>query len=98
MTKRKARIQLILLGVLIVVLGVLSVLKDVPIGKTDYDYNGFVNVIKLGLDLKGGVYAVFSVTDDDPTEAAIDGTVENLRRTLFNKGYTEATVVKQLDR
>jgi SecD/SecF fusion protein len=61
---------------------------------------GFANVIKLGLDLKGGVYAVFAVDEsDDMTgeeiEKAVNGTVDSFQRILFNKGYTEANVVKQ---
>jgi SecD/SecF fusion protein len=63
----------------------------------NYDYNGFAHIIKLGLDLKGGVYAVFQVDEskEAATDEAINGTIDNIQRTLMGKGFTEAVVVRQ---
>ena len=72
-----------------------------------YNYNAYANNIKLGLDVKGGVYAVFDVDKEDyiddkyvgdpdnldaSFDAAVDGTVSRLTDLLFSKGYTEALV------
>ena len=69
---------------------------DFPIGNTVYDYHGYAKTIKLGLDMSGGVSAVFNVIDDGhpDLEVRIDGTVASLQELLVSKGYTEATVTK----
>ena len=84
---------MILLSVAIVLLGVFCIVQF-PVG--DYDFIGFSRAIKLGLDLKGGVYAVFEIEEkDDTTDEAINGTVEHFKNVLFKKGYTEAVVTVQ---
>lgn len=69
---------------------------DFPIGNTVYDYHGYAKTIKLGLDMSGGVSAVFNVIDDglSDLDVRIDGTVASLQELLVSKGYTEATVTK----
>ena len=64
-----------------------------------YNYNAYVTTISLGLDLSGGVYAVYSVdesklTDEqkDNIDTLIEGTRASLESLLFSKGYTEAQV------
>lgn len=71
------------------------------------DYKAYAGNIKLGLDVKGGVYAVFDVDKEDYIEnkyvgdekyiedsfdAAVQGTVSRLTDLLFSKGYTESVV------
>ena len=71
------------------------------------DYIGYANNIKLGLDVKGGVYAVFDVDKqdfidnkhtgkeeeiNDAFDHAVNGTVSRLTDLLFSKGYTESQV------
>lgn len=65
-----------------------------PGGKA-YKYDGFVHSINLGLDLKGGVYAVYQADDEDLTDTRMNGTVSQLTNLLTGKGYTEATVVRE---
>lgn len=83
---------------MIVVTAVLGFVQF-PIGL--YDYNGYAKSIKLGLDLSGGVSAVFDVktTDEDGTpidnatlKASLDGVVSSMQSLLISKGYTEAFV------
>ncbi|MBR7162560.1 MAG: protein translocase subunit SecD, partial [Clostridia bacterium] len=61
---------------------------------TVYDYHGYAKTIKLGLDMSGGVSAVFNVVEEDSEDldARIEGTVASLQELLVSKGYTEATV------
>lgn len=98
MTKRKSRIKFILISILVVIGVLLSVCKfDIPF--TDKTYNGFANSIKLGLDLKGGVTAVYeaSLPNDSTSDLdeSISATIERLQNLITSEGFTEATVTKQ---
>ncbi len=71
---------------------------DIPL--TDYTYNGFANSIKLGIDLEGGVLAVYDVSageDSSNFDAEVEATIVRLQSLITEKGYTEATVVKQMN-
>lgn len=64
-----------------------------------YNYNAYVTTISLGLDLSGGVYAVYSVDEEkltdeqkDNLDALLEGTRSSLESLLFSKGYSEAQV------
>ena len=95
MSKKKSIIVLSLVAVFIILMAVFAVV-DFPIGNTVYDYHGYAKTIKLGLDMSGGVSAVFNVIDDglSDLDVRIDGTVASLQELLVSKGYTEATVTK----
>ena len=63
------------------------------------NYKAYITQISLGLDLSGGVYAVYEVdfdklTDEqkDNIEALIEGTRASLEALLFSKGFSEAQV------
>lgn len=60
-------------------------------------YNSFASSIKLGLDLKGGIYAVYEATDTsaEDFETSMNGTRTRLENLIISKGYTEATVVRE---
>ena len=102
MSKKKAIILIAIVAVIVVALALITVPlngKDsVPIGDTNYDFKWIFKSIKLGLDLEGGMYAVYEARDlanvENPT-AAMNGTISNLESLLFAKGYTEATVTRQ---
>jgi hypothetical protein len=96
--KKKSLTIFIVVGILIAVTAVFSVV-EFPIGL--YDYNGYAKSIKLGLDLSGGVSAVFDVgtvdeegneIDRDELRASLDGVVDSMQELLIEKGYTEAVV------
>lgn len=91
MTRKKSIVVLTLLAVLIVLMTVFAVV-EFPIGL--YDYTGYAKTIKLGLDLSGGVSAVFIVDEPetDDLQTRIDGTVQGLQNLLVSKGYTESVV------
>ncbi len=70
-----------------------------PIGKSMYDYTGYARSIKLGLDLAGGVSAVFDVKAPDgetltadELKIRLDGVKASMEDLLTSKGYTESVV------
>lgn len=94
MNKTKAIVVLSIICVLIA-LGIVSAFVKLDDGQLGiYDYSPYPNNIKLGLDLKGGVYAVFEPRSDseENLEDRMQGTAEALEDMLFDKGYTEAVV------
>ncbi len=56
MTRKKSIVVLVLLAIFIVLMTVFAVI-EFPIGV--YDYTGYAKTISLGLDLSGGVSAVY---------------------------------------
>jgi protein-export SecD/SecF family membrane protein len=71
------------------------------IGNSRFDFHSVASTIRLGLDLEGGVYAVFSANLDEfdgdlaAQRRAMEGTVSNLQQLLFSRGYSEAVVTRQ---
>lgn len=89
--KKKSIVVLVLLAIFIVLMTVFAVI-EFPIGV--YDYTGYAKTISLGLDLSGGVSAVYIVDEEqtDDLQTRIDGTVTGLQTLLVSKGYTESVV------
>lgn len=94
--KKAATFVIGLVAVLLVLAGVFGFVS-VELGTTDY--LAFIKNIKLGLDLEGGVYAVYECQrpadqeyTDDEFKAAVDGTAKTLEDLLFSKGFPEAQV------
>ncbi len=88
--------KFIVTGVLVLVGLFLSIFSfDIGI----YTYNGFAKAIKLGIDLEGGVLAVYNVKQIDGVDANFDtqveATITRISNILSEKGFSEATVVKQ---
>ena len=103
MSKVKAIIISVILAVVIIGLALLifplNGQDSFAIGKSNYDFYWISKSIKLGLDLEGGMYVVYSMDlddiDADERDAAVSGTISNLEALLSSKGYTEATVTRQ---
>ncbi len=96
MSKKKS-IKRYVFTVLICIVGAVVSFCQFDIPFTNYTYNGFINSIKLGLDLKGGVSAVYNTNqleEGDLTEQ-IDATVSRLTDLLTSKGYTESEISRQ---
>ena len=96
MNKKKSIVILCIVSVFIILMAVFAVLPTFPIGNTVYDYTGYARTIKLGLDMSGGVSAVFRVANDGrgDFDTRVNGTISSLQSLLVSKGYTEATVTK----
>ncbi len=94
MKKKSSIIKLCIIGVLLIIGLVLSFC---PIQLGLKDFNSFSGNIKLGLDLKGGIYAEYVAIDDDTEDidTRMDGTVTSIQSLLVNKGYSEALVMRQ---
>lgn len=94
MSKRKS-IKRYVFTVLACVIGIILCIGGFDIPFTNYTFNGFVNSINLGLDLKGGLAVVYNTNQlkEGDYGTQLDATVDRLSELI--KGYTEATVAKQ---
>ncbi len=96
-SKTKAIVVMTIICVLIVTGTVFAFvsLDDGELGI--YDYIAYPATISLGLDLKGGIYAVYEANSEDTEnlETRMQGTSTALSNLLFEKGYTEATIALQ---
>jgi len=95
MSKRKSIICLSILVFVIFFLAIFSVMPTFQVGV--YDYKSPLSQIKLGLDLKGGVYVTFEVEEEsllgvENPDEAIANTAKIMQDRLAAKGYTEAVV------
>lgn len=104
MSKTKAIVILTIIIVIIIGLALLifplNGEDSFPIGKSNYDFFWISKSIKLGLDLEGGMYAIYEadltgLDSQAEIDKAMEGTIANLKTLLFSKGYTEATVTRQ---
>ena len=98
MSKKSSRRKFIFLSVLVAI-GIFLTIFQWNIPFTDKVFNGFANSIKLGLDLKGGISAVYEAKLPEGStgnlDTAIDGTITRLQDLITDKGYPEATLTKQ---
>ena len=88
-------IKRFVLTIVFVAIGFVLTFCQFNIPFTNYTYNGFVNSIKLGLDLKGGVLAVYEASELDNSEISFEDALEATRTRLYNmitQDYTEAQV------
>ncbi len=95
MSKKKSIICLSILVFVMLFVAVFSVMPTFQVGL--YDYKSPLSSIKLGLDLKGGVYVTFEVDQEslenvENVDDAIANTAKIMQDRLAAKGYTEATV------
>lgn len=96
---KKTAIKRLIFIALITIIGIVLAIVPFQIPGSTYDYKGFANAIKLGLDLKGGVVAVYDCTEIEGIEGdlsgKIDATISRLGDLLVSKGYTETSITKQ---
>ena len=102
MNKRKAITKFAVIGALVLV-GILSLFNWTAIfgleGKLPFKFNGLLYSIRdrAGIDLKGGVLAVFEAgaENPNPTGAQMDATVRRLQQMLADRGHFDTSVTKQ---
>lgn len=96
--KKKSTITKLVLTCVALVIGMIFCFVPMRFGLTDYHPFMSKESISLGLDLEGGVYAVYDVpnyTEISNFESKINGTRSSLEAMLIGKGYAEATVVRE---
>ena len=96
--KKNISIRNFIAMAVLAVVGILLCVLSFPIPFTDYDYQGFAKSISLGLDLKGGMEAVYeakTTKEGVSLDDAISGTIERLQELLTSEGYSEATVTTE---
>ena len=91
--------QITKLAVIVLVLGAIVYLLMAGFLVGIYRVGPLPEKVPLGLDLTGGVYAVYQTEQGDFTDqeynVKMENTVAVLRNRLDEKGYTEATIVRQ---
>ncbi len=99
MSKKKSITIFVIVGILIILGAVFAAVPTFQIGKSMYDYTGYARSIKLGLDLAGGVSAVFDASapegeelTNDEMKVRLDGVKASMEDLLTSKGYTESVV------
>lgn len=92
--KKSTIIKLVLIGVALVI-GLLLAFCPMRFGFTLYHPFMSKEAISLGLDLQGGVYAVYQATNTDTEnfDSKMEGTRSSLEALLVGKGSAEATVI-----
>lgn len=88
-------VKLSIIGFLLII-GIVMTFCTIDFGLTTY--HSTTSSIKLGLDLKGGIYAVYEMDEAESTDnlsSRMDGTRTRLQNMLYNRGYSEATVVRE---
>ena len=91
--KKKSVITLCVTVLLILLVGLLAI-NGLQIGK--YRIKPVGQAISLGLDLRGGIYAVYQGdTSAEDFDTQMDATVTIMIKRLTAEGYTEATVTRQ---
>ncbi len=98
MSKKRSKIKLIILA-FVAALGIFLTCFGFRIPFTTTYFKGFANAISLGLDIKGGVLAVYEANVEDKYQdefnTRLDATIMRIEDFLVNEGYTEAAVSKQ---
>jgi len=95
--KRKSLVTIGVTLALVVLVGLLGIF-GANIGNTKYRFQSLGEAMPLGLDLRGGIYAVYQGDSSvEDFEAKMDSTVTIMRNRLTAEGYTEATITRQGD-
>lgn len=92
--KKSTIIKLVFIGIALIV-GMILAFCPMRFGFTLYHPFMSKEAISLGLDLQGGVYAVYQATNTDTEnfDSKMEGTRSSLEALLVSKGYAEATVI-----
>lgn len=99
MLKKNSIISFILL-VIIAILGILLCVCPFAVPTTTDNYNGFIQAIQKGMDLKGGVSAIYQVESSisgDAISQTIDNNLSKIEKMFSIQGYSEVYVVRQGD-
>ena len=98
MSKKKSKIKFAFIT-LIAIIGIFLTCFSFRIPFTTTIFQGFGKSIPLGLDVKGGVLAVYEVSVDNETDftSAYEQTVNQFGKILNSKGYAQVSISRQGD-
>lgn len=98
MSKKRSRFKFVFLA-LIAALGIFLTCFSFRIPFTTTTFKGFAKAIQLGLDVRGGVVAVYEASVDaeyeDELDTRITATISRLEQFLQDANFSEASVTKQ---
>jgi len=89
MTKKTSSIVKLAIVAVVVIIGALLTFCSWRVPGTYYNFNSFASSIKLGLDLKGGIYAVYEADSNGVNNFSerLGQTQDRLTGLLTEKGY-----------
>ena len=89
--------SLIILCATVILIALVTTLSLTGLSFGKYSIQPVANSISLGLDLRGGIYAVYIAKnpEQDGFVDLMEATVGVLRNRLTQQGFTEATVTRQ---
>lgn len=61
----------------------------------DYKVNGLGSAVKQGLDLKGGVYAIYEIQEANVSSDTLDNTIQLIKTRIDTLGVVDPTVVAE---
>ena len=99
MLKKNSIISFVLL-VVIAVLGILLCVCPFAVPASTDNYNGFIQAIQKGMELEGGVSAIYQVDSSasgDSISQTIDDNLSKIENMFSVQGYTEVYTVRQGD-
>lgn len=98
MLRKNSIIKFVLLAI-VAILGILLCVCPFAIPYSTSNFNGFVGAINKGVDLNGGVSALYECTLADGKSGdlskAIDSSLSKLKTMFDNEGYNELFVTRQ---
>ena len=96
MTKKTSSIVKLAIVAVVVIIGALLTFCSWYVPNTYYKFNSFASSIKLGLDLKGGIYAVYEADSEGVNNfnERLTQTQNRLTDLLTEKGY-DATITTE---
>lgn len=98
MLKKNSIVKFVLLAI-IAVLGILLCVCPFNIPSSSNVYKGFLYSIEKGIDLEGGVSALYKCTLPDGSltniDKSIDSSIDKLRAALSRDGYIDLSVARQ---
>lgn len=102
MLKKNSIVKFILLT-LIAICGIFLCVMPFSVPATTNRYNGFISSIQKGLELNGGVSAIYNCSSVDESEDGvlgdkIDSSIEKVKKIFDREGYYELKVVRQGER
>lgn len=94
MTKKRAKVNFIIVAILLIVGLVLSFVK-MPMAFSSDNYASLFGALTKTGDLSDGIVAVYDITTDDISDEDVDNTIKTLSNIIIRQGFRESRVFRQ---